>query len=207
MTFHSKPSLRDQKKEATASALAEVAFELALEHGLDGFVVDDVVQRAGFSRRTFANYFSCKEDAVAAGAITIKNPDAYESYLAGLPKDTSPLELMYLLLKMQLTTAFMQQLRQFVSLSKRHPTLEPYLLSVFHRLQMSAQEVMNEFSQGRYPKGYTHLLAGAVYGAFMPLLDGSLNVHLPGQAEEAAEGALPFEQYLESIFAYLRNGF
>ncbi|RAP77027.1 TetR/AcrR family transcriptional regulator [Paenibacillus montanisoli] len=207
MGFDAKPSLRDQKKEATATALAEVAFELALEHGLDGFVVDDVAQRAGYSRRTFANYFSCKEDAVAAGAITIKNTDAYESFLAGLPKDTPPLELMHLLLKMQLTAEFMQQLRKFVLLSKRHPTLEPYLLSVFHRLQMSAQEVMNEFSHGRYPVGYTHLLAGAVYGAFMPLLDGSLNVYLPGQPEEAPASALPFEQYVESIFAYLRNGF
>ena len=39
---------------------------LAVERGMDGFIVDDVVQQAGYSRRTFANYFSCKEEAVAA---------------------------------------------------------------------------------------------------------------------------------------------
>lgn len=40
-----KQTLRDFKKEATEKALAEAAFELALEHGLDGFVVEDIVQK------------------------------------------------------------------------------------------------------------------------------------------------------------------
>lgn len=47
-----KPTLRDKKKEATAYALSQSAFELALELGMDGFIVDDVVQKAGYSRRT-----------------------------------------------------------------------------------------------------------------------------------------------------------
>src|SRR5690554_2463187 len=57
--------LRDQKKLATRKALAEAAFELAVERGADGFVVEDIVTKAGYSRRTFANYFSCKEEAIA----------------------------------------------------------------------------------------------------------------------------------------------
>jgi len=203
-----KPTLRDRKKEATACALAEAAFELALERGLDGFVVDDVVQRAGYSKRTFANYFSCKEEAVATAAVTVsKGDDEYEELIAGLPQDTAPLDILYHLMKMQITAGFLRRLRQFVSLSGRYPTLEPYILSVFRRVQMSAQEVLEHFAKGRYPEGYTHLLAGAVYGAFVPILEGSLNVLLPGETESENAEAITFDQYLNSIFAYLRKGF
>ena len=62
----SENTLRDKKKQATRQALAEAAFNLALESGVDGFVVEDIVTKAGYSRRTFANYFTCKEEAIAA---------------------------------------------------------------------------------------------------------------------------------------------
>ena len=60
-------SLRERKKIATARDLALAAFELALEHGLGEATVEDVAERAGYSRRTFANHFSCKQEAVVEG--------------------------------------------------------------------------------------------------------------------------------------------
>ena len=41
---------------------------LAKERGLDGFVIDEVAELAGYSRRTFANHYPCKEAAVASVA-------------------------------------------------------------------------------------------------------------------------------------------
>ncbi|MNO75011.1 hypothetical protein D3C76_660350 [compost metagenome] len=205
--MNSKPTLRDQKKEATAYALAEASFRLALEHGMDGFIVEDVVQQVGFSRRTFANYFSCKEEAVAEYFMcSVSNKDE-KMLLADLSPDATPLDALYSLLKLQFTSEFLHQLRQFVSLANQYPSLEPYILSVFRRLQIAAQEVLEQFSHGRYADGYTHLLAGAVYGAFVPILDGRLNVLLPGEVQDERSGAVPFDQYLNSMFAYLRNGF
>lgn len=205
--MNSKLNLRDKKKEATAYALAVAAFELALEHGMDGFIVDDVVQKAGYSRRTFANYFSCKEEAVAAYFIGSANKEDDKLLLAGLPPDATPLDALYNLLKLQFTSEFLHKLRQFVSLANQYPSLEPYILSVFRRLQIAAQEVLEQFSHGRYSDGYTHLLAGAVYGAFVPIMDGRLNVMLPGEQQSEDSDAMPFDQYLNSMFAYLRNGF
>jgi AcrR family transcriptional regulator len=202
-----KLTLRDQKKEATAFALAVAAFELALEQGMDGFIVDDIVQKAGYSRRTFANYFSCKEEAVAAYFISSAANEDKNMLLAVLPQDATPLEALYNLLKLQFTSEFLHKLRQFVSLANQYPSLEPYILSVFRRLQIAAQEVLEQFSHGRYDDGYTHLLAGAVYGAFVPILDGRLNVMLPGETQDEPSSAMPFDQYLNSMFAYLRNGF
>lgn len=202
-----KQSLRDTKREATAHALADAAFELALERGLDGFVVDDIVHRAGYSRRTFANHFSCKEEAVATAAVSFKGIHEAEELITGMTEISSPLDFLYRLMKMQLTAETLRKLRELVSLAKRHPTLEPYILSVLRSLQMAALEVLSDFSHGRYPEGYTHLLVGAVYGAVLPLLDGSLNVLLPGQSTDQAPEAMTFEQYLDTMFGYLRSGF
>lgn len=202
-----KNSLRFIKREATAQALANAAFELALERGLDGFVVEDVVQRAGYSRRTFANHYSCKEEAVVMAVETINDSREAEDLLDGLPESTSPLDILYHFMKMQLTAEVLLKLRKLVSLSKQHPTLEPYILIVFRRLQTTAQETLSDLFHGRYPEGYTHLLAGAVSGAVMPVLDGSLNVLLPGQSTDEAPGAMTFDQYLDTTFNYLRNGF
>ncbi|MEK4059983.1 MULTISPECIES: TetR/AcrR family transcriptional regulator [Paenibacillus] len=202
-----KPTLRDKKKEATAYALSQSAFELALELGMDGFIVDDVVQKAGYSRRTFANYFSCKEEAVAEYFMGNISKEDKNILLTGLSPDATPLDALYNLLKLQFTSEFLYQLRQFVSLANQYPSLEPYILSVFRRLQIAAQQTLEQFSHGRYADGYTHLLAGAVYGAFVPILDGRLNVMLPGEAQDEHSGAMSFDQYLNSMFAYLRNGF
>lgn len=200
-------SLRNIKRNATANALADAAYALALEQGLDGFVVEDVVQRAGYSRRTFANHYSCKEEAVAASAVIFKGANEVEDWIGTLNEDNSPLDILYHLMKMQLTTEHLCKLRELVTLSKQHPTLEPYILSALRGLQITAQETLSELSYGRYPDGYIHLLTGAVYGAVLPLLDGSLNVPLPGQAKEELSGAVTFDTYLDTMFGYLRNGF
>lgn len=62
----SQPTLRDVKRAATHAGMARAALRLASERGLDGFTIDDVVTEAGYSRRTFANHFTSKEDAVVA---------------------------------------------------------------------------------------------------------------------------------------------
>ncbi|MBB3111503.1 AcrR family transcriptional regulator [Paenibacillus phyllosphaerae] len=202
-----KNGLREIKREATAIALADAAYELAQERGLDGFIVDDVVQKAGYSRRTFANHFSCKEEAVAAAAISFKNVSEAEALMREIPAETTPLEIFYRLMKMQLVEAHIWKLRELVSLSKRFPTVEPYMLSAFHRLQLSAEEAVSTVSQGRYPSMYTHMLAGAVYGAVLPILEGNVKLRLPGELAADDPEAVTFEQYLETMFGYLRGGF
>ncbi|SDG56908.1 transcriptional regulator, TetR family [Lentzea fradiae] len=57
---------RAQKKAVTRKSLAGAALRLAMERGLDGVTVEDIADEAGVSRRTFSNYFTCKEDAVLA---------------------------------------------------------------------------------------------------------------------------------------------
>jgi AcrR family transcriptional regulator len=200
-------SLRHMKREATATALADAAYALALEKGMDGFVVEDIVQRAGYSRRTFANHYSCKEEAVASAAVIFHGAEEVEDWIGSLNENMSPLDILYHLMKLQLTAEHLVKLQQLTTLSKQYSTLKPYILSALHRLQITAQETLSELSHGRYPAGYTHLLAGAVYGSMLPLLDGTLNVLLPGQSFPEASEAVTFDHYLDTMFSYLRNGF
>jgi AcrR family transcriptional regulator len=60
------PGLRERKKLETKQALALAAVQLAVEHGLENVRVEDITDRVNVSRRTFTNYFTCKEEAIAS---------------------------------------------------------------------------------------------------------------------------------------------
>jgi AcrR family transcriptional regulator len=60
------PGLRERKKLATKQALAFAAMRLALERGLENVRVQDIADAVDVSRRTFTNYFSSKEEAIAS---------------------------------------------------------------------------------------------------------------------------------------------
>ena len=53
--------LREDKRERTRRELARTAYELVTVYGLDQVTIEQVVDRIPVSRRTFFNYFSCKE--------------------------------------------------------------------------------------------------------------------------------------------------
>ncbi|GAB1689084.1 TetR family transcriptional regulator [Krasilnikovia sp. M28-CT-15] len=59
--------LRERKKAATRLALHEAALRLAAEHGFDQLTVEAIADAANVSRRTFFNYFSGKDEAIAYG--------------------------------------------------------------------------------------------------------------------------------------------
>ncbi len=58
--------LRERKKLATKQALAFAAMQLAVERGLENVRVQDITDAVNVSRRTFTNYFSSKEEAIAS---------------------------------------------------------------------------------------------------------------------------------------------
>ena len=60
------PGLRERKKLATKQALALAAMRLAVERGLENVRVQDIADAVNVSRRTFTNYFSGKEEAIAS---------------------------------------------------------------------------------------------------------------------------------------------
>lgn len=60
------PSRREQNKAATRQAIADAALNLLRGKGPGNFTVEDIAEAAGISRRTFFNYFSSTEAALAS---------------------------------------------------------------------------------------------------------------------------------------------
>jgi AcrR family transcriptional regulator len=55
---------RAGRRQATSYRIQVCAQQLAEEHGLDGFTMDELAEAAGVSRRTLFNYYPGKIDAV-----------------------------------------------------------------------------------------------------------------------------------------------
>src|SRR4051794_3882757 len=56
--------LREARRSLTARRITLCAQQLADEHGLDGFTMEDLAEAAMVSRRTLFNYYPSKTDAV-----------------------------------------------------------------------------------------------------------------------------------------------
>ncbi|ALG86879.1 TetR family transcriptional regulator [Gordonia phthalatica] len=66
--------LRERQRLETLRTLRAAAVELVRDNGLTETTVAEIADRAGVSRRTFFNYYACKEDAVL-GAGTPSVPE------------------------------------------------------------------------------------------------------------------------------------
>lgn len=81
----SLPGLRERKVRETRFALESAAVELALELGVEQVTVEQIVERANVSSRTFFNYFAAKEDALLGHSL--RDTDA--RFLASFPTESS----------------------------------------------------------------------------------------------------------------------
>ncbi|WP_372736563.1 TetR/AcrR family transcriptional regulator [Nocardioides sp.] len=195
-------SLRETKRRATARALSQAAFDLAQERGVDGFTIDEVADRAGYSRRTFANYYSGKEEAIAAVAV-----ERVRQGLVTVPDEDLPMvEWLQAAARQQLSEGLLRVLRELRILAADHPALQPHLLEVQRRIRETAREAVLARADGRVSKIYAHLLVGAAYGALTCVLDGHVPVRLPGDDSEH-EDELTVDGFVDLTFTHLREGF
>lgn len=197
--------LREAKRRATAHALAQAAYDLALERGVEGFTIDDVATRAGYSRRTFANHFSCKEEAITALALE-RVRGGLESAPA-VPDDTPLLDWLMALARHQLSGGMLPLLRQLRALADTHPSLEPYLADVQRQIRQTAQAAVAARADSATSALYPQILVGAAYGAVMSVLDGRLPIRLPDDPGPPQPGAVTLTDFLDTVFSHLRSGF
>lgn len=80
--------LRERKKAETRQALSRAALRLAERLGPDGVTVEAIAERAGVSPRTFFNYFSSKDDAIAG--VSTDEPSELLEHLVARPDAEDP---------------------------------------------------------------------------------------------------------------------
>ncbi len=185
-------SHRDRKRQQTSRALARAAFDLTCEHGLDGFTLDDVVVEVGVSRRTFANYFSCKEEAVM-GLALVQLREGIDS-MPEMPDDTDLLDWVRSLALHQLSNGMLDLLFQLRDLAEANPALRPYLENVHAQIRGTAQQVVAERAGNSASKLTVHIIVGAAYGALSSVIDGAVS---PPRSPS---------EFIEAVFTKLKSG-
>ena len=73
--------LRERKRIATRRALSLAALELVQKRGLEHVTIDEISRTADVSPRTFFNYFSSKEEAVAGERPELPQPASIEMFV------------------------------------------------------------------------------------------------------------------------------
>ena len=116
--------LRDAKRAAVGRRLARTAFEHVRDRGLGEVTVEDIVAEAEVSRRTFSNYYACKEAAVAAVVM-----HSVEAALAewDAPDTVDVLALARHLVDHQLRSGALTLLTEVATLAAEHPQLVPFV--------------------------------------------------------------------------------
>jgi len=76
--------VRPDKRQVMAQRITTTAQLLVLEHGLDGFTMEQLAEQVGVSRRTLFNYFPGKDDAIL-GSPPVIDDETLEAFTAGGP--------------------------------------------------------------------------------------------------------------------------
>lgn len=115
--------LRERKKAETRRALASAALRLADELGPDGVTVEAIAEAAGVSPRTFFNYFSSKEDAIA-GIMPAHSSELLADLIAR-PEGEPPLDALHATARAAAgrLEATAEDLMRRRNLFQRYPTL------------------------------------------------------------------------------------
>jgi AcrR family transcriptional regulator len=191
----SKPGIRAAKKHETRRALGFAAFELAGERGLHGFVVEDVTDRVGVSRRTFFNYFNRKEEAVVSVGGFVFDDGLAE--LRRRPADEPLFDSLRAVAATVISPDNHSVVIASAGLSKRYPELLPYELAIREHMVTAAHGAMLdrlplEQRSTFYPLALTHAVFAVLAAA----------VGCAGETPGADAGAL-----IDEAFDYLRTGF
>jgi AcrR family transcriptional regulator len=164
-------SLREQKRWETSHRITTCAQELAAEHGLDGFTMDELAEAAEVSRRTLFNYFPSKTDAVLGAEPEVPEADV-ATFRAGGPHGTLLDDLAELARKSLETK---QVDRASVERARRLLRSEPRLLAAAHDRFESITDAFAELVLEREGAGFDPAHARLLLRLVLSLFDVALD--------------------------------
>lgn len=175
------PGLREAKRAEMERRLAEIAYALIRERGFGRVTVEDIVDEARVSRRTFSNYYSCKEEAVAAVILH----DAADALDRWQPEPHDGLvDLVRSLVHHQFGAGVLARLAEVAGLGRDHRQLLPHLHEAQWRLWALAGERVLHADAQADPRRHAEL--DAVLGAVFGVVSAQLSRGGAGGTVEAA---------------------
>lgn len=170
---------------------------------MDGFVIDDVTTTTRHSRRTFANHFSCKEEAVAEVVVI----DAIQ-VLEGLriQPGGSAIDALELAVRSQLNEGTIDRIASLQALARDHPALRPYMLATYSKLMRPLLNILSGARGEAHADLDTLLLANSCYGMLNAITMGEIDFQLTDD-EQPADSAPARDELIGLVFTRLRSGF
>ena len=194
-------SRRELNKAATREAIASAALDFLRNQEMNSFTVDDVAAAAGVSRRTFFNYFSSVEAAVAS--YTQRYLDAVITEFKARPADESILETAQAALSAVGNTDDLAILAETVSLTQ-DPHLGRFQLQAWDECTTKIAEVARE----RLPDGTSELYVLALVGALMGSCRAAVQIWCQEFGADTSEPSLAaLRKHLNTTISLLQNGF
>lgn len=178
------PGLREVKRAETQQRLAAISYALVRERGFAHVTVDDIAEEAHVSRRTFSNYYACKEEAVAAVILH----DAADGLSRWPPVDWTAVGLIDLvrsLVQHQFDAGVLARLASVGNLAVEHRQLVPYVREAQWRLWAMAGDHVLEHDRNADPARQAEL--DAVLGAVFGVVSGALSRVVPDGTGAALE--------------------
>lgn len=198
-----EPGLREIKRLETERRLAATAHALVTERGFDQVTVDDIVARAHVSRRTFSNYYSCKEEAVAA-VVLHDATDALARWQRPAAGDDDLIAALRSLIGHQFAAGVLTRLADLTGLCATHKQLIPHVHAAQWGLWEMAGESLHgpEHSPDPRRRAEVDAVLGAVFGVITSILDQVIDA-APGQGPDPAR----IHQLMDHVLDRLEHGF
>lgn len=159
--------LREIKKQMTRESIADAALSLALEKGLEEVTIEEIAQLAFVSPRTFSNYFSCKEEAVAT-AGTQHNHELFDELLER-PLDEAPLQSLATIMVEAVRGRSDEDLARTANklrLSLEHPSLRAFQTAQYDAIEAGLRDAVARRSGTSLEEDlYPWLLSSVAVGA------------------------------------------
>jgi AcrR family transcriptional regulator len=136
--------LRAIKKRMTHDQIADAAYELTVDQGLEHVTIEEVAHMAFVSPRTISNYFSCKEAAVVAAGDTL--PEIVEEY-AKAPNNETPLAVLRRVVISVFANKTRDQLgqaRKRLQLIEQYPILRSFLMASYGEAERDLRTIISD---------------------------------------------------------------
>ena len=196
------PSRRELNKAATRQSIIVAAMQLAEKRGIGGFTVEEIAEAVGISRRTFFNYFSSAEEAIAAPTYGFL--DAALERFRERPKGEPLLESVIQILLAIADNEFIEPMAQSFLVSHGNEPAIRYQLQAFDECSDKIVAAIREREGGSLDEVYVRALAGSV----MSCGKAALEVWLAERRGDLSPSSLDrLRELLMASFAHLKSGF
>jgi AcrR family transcriptional regulator len=202
VTSLENPSRRELNKAATRESIVEATVQLARERGLGEFTVEDIADAAGVSRRTFFNYFSSADEALAAPTFGFL--DAALERFRDRPRGEPLLESAIQILLALADNKLIEPMAQSFLVSHGHDPVTRFQLQAFDECSDKIVAAIREREGDALDAIYVHSLAGCV----MSCGKAALEVWLAERGGDLSPSSLSrLRELLVTSFEHLKSGF